>query len=288
MTPPLDYLALGHITLDRQPDGTVLPGGTVLFAALQAARLGSRAGIITIGRPADLEEALAPYRAELAIDLRPAPATTVFTNVGTGAARRQTVHSWAGPLDLADLPPLSSMRIVHLAPVARELDLAALPVLPEGCFLGATPQGWLRRWGADGRVLEDRLRLPAALAARLGALVLSETEARLADEAIGAVRAEGGLVAITHGAAGCTLLGPEGGCDVPAQPVPVVDDTGAGDVFAAALFVALADGREPVAAARFAHAAAGLSIGGRGVTAIATREEIERALPPPDPLAEPP
>ena len=38
------------------------------------------------------------------------------------------------------------------------------------------------------------------------------------------------------------------------------------------------EGRSPVAAARFANAAAGLSIGGPGVTAIASREVIERAM----------
>ncbi len=276
MTPPLDYLALGHVTLDRQPDGTMLPGGTVLFAALQAARLGLRAGIVTAGRPDDLDAALAPYRAEVAIDLRPAPATTVFVNEGVGAARRQTVNGWAGPLGLTTALPAA--RIIHLAPVARELDLDALPAFPDGAFVAATPQGWLRRWDADGRVSEERLALPAALAARLDALVVSEHEAALVAETIAAVRAGGGLVTVTHGARGCTLLGPGRPRDVPAFPCPLVDDTGAGDVFSAALFVALAEGREPVAAARFAHAAAGLSIGGRGVSAIAAREAIERVL----------
>ena len=56
----LDYLALGHVTLDRQADGGYLPGGTVLFSTVQAARLGLRAGIITAGRPEDLEGPLAP------------------------------------------------------------------------------------------------------------------------------------------------------------------------------------------------------------------------------------
>jgi sugar/nucleoside kinase (ribokinase family) len=248
VTASLDYLAIGHVTLDRQPDGTALPGGTVLFAALQAARLGLRAGILTGGRPEDLDAALAPYRAEAAIDLRPAPATTTFTNVGVGAARRQTVHGWAGPLALP--PALPPARIVHLAPVARELDLAAPPPCPAGVLLGVTPQGWLRRWGADGRVTEHPLRLPEALVARLDALALSETEAPLAGAAIAAIRARGGLVAVTRGLAGCTLLGPAWERDVPALDVPLVDDTGAGDIFAAAWFVALAEGREPVAAAR--------------------------------------
>src|SRR3954452_4625998 len=140
----LDYLALGHVTLDRQADGSYLPGGTVLFSTVQAARLGLRAGIITAGRPEDLDGLLAPFREEVAIDLRPSDGTTIMVNVGFGAARRQTVPGWARPLDLTGLRP--DARIVHLGPVARELDLDSLPTFAPGIFVGATPQGWLRRW----------------------------------------------------------------------------------------------------------------------------------------------
>lgn len=276
MSEPLDYLALGHVTLDRQPDGGVLPGGTVLFAAVQAARLGLRAGMITAGNPAALAGPLAPYREMLAIELRPADETTIFTNVGVGAARLQTVGGWARPLDLADLAV--GARIVHLGPVARELDPARLPPFPPGTLVGATPQGWLRRWADGGRVTLHPLHLPASLLARLDALILSETEAPLAETAIAAVRATGGIVAITRDDAGCTLLDRDGARDVPTRAYPLVDDTGAGDIFAAAFLVALAEGRSRVGAAEFANAAAGLSIGGRGVSGIAGRAEVERAM----------
>lgn len=274
----LDYLAVGHVTLDRQPDGSALPGGTVLFATLQAARLGLRAGIVSVGLAADLDAALAPYREEVTIALAPAAATTTFINVGLGAARRQTVPAWAGPLSGDALP---AARIVHLAPVAREIEAAHFPALPADGFLGATPQGWLRRWGPDGHVEAVPLDLPARLFARLDALVLSEHEQPLATGAAAAVLAHGGLVAVTRGELGCVLLGvagQEAGVAVHALRCPVVDDTGAGDVFAAAFFVALHEGQPPVVAAQFANAAAGLSLNGHGVTATAGRGEIERAV----------
>lgn len=282
METPLDYLALGHVTLDRQPDGSTLPGGTVLFAALQAARLGLRAGIVTAGRPADLDAALAPYRAELSIALRPAPETTVFSNVGVGTARRQTIHSWAGPVDRValPLPPLGPRAIVHLGPVAYELDPSWSPGALGDAFVGVTPQGWLRRREADGTVRGKRLWLPEPYPACHDAVILSETEERLAGELVEIVR-RAGIVAITRGARGCTLLDAAGPRDIRALPLPpeaIVDDTGAGDVFAAAFLVALREGQGPDAAARFAHVAAALSIGGRGVVAIAGREAIERVL----------
>ena len=272
----LDYLAVGHLTLDHQPDGSYLPGGTALFSSVQAARLGLRAGIVTAGRPADFAALLAPFRQELTIELHPATHSTIFINVGVGAARRQTLSDWAEPLALAR--PLPPARIIHLGPVARELDLDRLPAFPPAAFVGATPQGWLRRWDAAGRVSEVDLELPAPLTARLNALVLSETEAQRAPGVIAAVRAGGGLVAITRDAEGCTILDRDSASDVPTADYPFVDDTGAGDIFATGFFVALAAGRPPRDAAAFANVAAGLSLAGRGPAAIVGREAIEAAL----------
>ncbi|HEY8597924.1 MAG TPA: PfkB family carbohydrate kinase [Thermomicrobiales bacterium] len=272
----LDYLALGHVTLDRQADGGYLPGGTVLFSSVQAARLGLHAGIVTTGRPTALDGPLTPFRSEVAIELHPAAATTIFVNVGVGAARRQTLPEWAGPLDLTGTLPAA--RIVHLGPVARELDPARLPTFAPGVFVGATPQGWLRRWDTEGHVTETELFLPPALTARLDALVLSETEARRAEGVIAAVHAAGGLVVITRDAAGCTILDRTGERQIGTHDYPFVDDTGAGDIFAAAFFVALGEGQSPARAAAFANAAAGLSLAGRGPAAIVNRATIEDAL----------
>ena len=65
---------------------------------------------------------------------------------------------------------------------------------------------------------------------------------------------------------------------VSACQAEIVDPTGAGDVFAAALFVRYTETGDLVASARFAHAAAARSIEGRGTSAIPGREAIERKL----------
>ena len=41
-----EYVAIGHMTIDRTPSGNVL-GGSVLYAALTAARYGLRSAIFT-------------------------------------------------------------------------------------------------------------------------------------------------------------------------------------------------------------------------------------------------
>ncbi|MCW3026423.1 MAG: hypothetical protein JWM29_1855, partial [Solirubrobacterales bacterium] len=60
-----DYTTLGHVTIDIFADGSRQPGGTAFYSALQAARLGRRARIVTRGRPSELKELLEPYLAEL-------------------------------------------------------------------------------------------------------------------------------------------------------------------------------------------------------------------------------
>lgn len=77
-----------------------------------------------------------------------------------------------------------------------------------------------------------------------------------------------GVLAITLGERGAALVG-TGGPEwtvIPAlPPLQVVDTTGAGDAFNAALAVALAEGQDPQAATRFANAAGSCAVARRGV-----------------------
>ncbi len=68
-----------------------------------------------------------------------------------------------------------------------------------------------------------------------------------------------GAALVTLGERGCLCVTPDGAERVPGFPVPnVVDTTGAGDAFNAALAVALSEGAALTDAARFANAAAAL------------------------------
>ncbi|HEY3753192.1 MAG TPA: PfkB family carbohydrate kinase [Pseudonocardiaceae bacterium] len=72
------------------------------------------------------------------------------------------------------------------------------------------------------------------------------------------------LVALSVGDAGNVFVWPEGEVVVPLADVEVVDTTGAGDAFTAALTLALLRGAEPDAAAHAATAAAAATIGHAG------------------------
>jgi 1D-myo-inositol 3-kinase len=288
-----DYTTVGHVTVDVLADGSLRPGGSAFYSALQAARLGLRTLILTQGSPEEIERLIAPYRDELELQVLPAPATTTLaTSVqpatspsGLGEQRTQRVLAWAG--EIAEVTVDTA--ILHLAPVARET-----PRVWSGRtgFVGLTPQGLARAWeqdehggmlsANDGKHREMRSARAdrGALAGVCDALVLSEQERASCAELISAAAEVGAVVAVTAGAQPTAILTPDGGearVAVPAIEHPR-DDLGAGDVFAAAFFVALAEGQPPVRAAAFATAAAAVRVSGIGAGAIGDRRAVEQRL----------
>jgi sugar/nucleoside kinase (ribokinase family) len=277
-----DYLVIGQIVCDIQPDGSGVLGGTALYSGLTAARLGARVGVLTRGRYGERiggvdVPSLAPYSDQLTIITQDASTPTFFVNEYVGNRRTQTIRAWAGPIDLRGLPPhWANARVIHLGPVAREIDTHQALSLSPG-FLGITPQGWMREWPMErgGRVRHVSLRLPPELLARTDTIVVSDEEiaqARPVVEWVGARR----IGVVTLGPNGCKLLYAGHRAELPGYPVRTVDLTGAGDVFAAAFFRKASDPRvSPVTAGRFANLVAALSLRGSGPDCVPPLAEIE-------------
>lgn len=278
-----EYLVVGHIAVDLLPDGSPILGGTALYAALTAARFGLRTAVITRGNFTkhgnDITDALHRFAEDIEIIVQSSQQPTVFTNTSTAGRRVQTIHSWAGRIDLTGIPASwRSATIVHLAPIAQEIEARqAGRLTPE--FLGVTPQGWMRHWPPShhGTVTLGPLRLPTEVLSRVDAMVLNDEEQALARDQIEAVAARG-LVAITRGSLPAQIFDRGRMIEVPSFPSRSVDDTGAGDVFAAALFVMRAEHESILAAGRMAAAAAGLRIRRQGPDAVPTRDEVEEFL----------
>jgi len=274
-----DYITVGHVTVDVLEDGSRHPGGTALYAALQAARLGLRTLILTRGVPAEIEAMLEPWAAELELRVQPAPETTTLATSWVGVERSQRLLAWAGPIELEGSP--LSCAILHLAPVASELPER----WPEGGrLLGLTPQGLARSHPRAGGEVQAAVPSAGALgqADRADVVVIARQEWRDCAELIERARAAGALIAVTDGDRPTTILAP--GYEPIELPVHMLErpaeDLGAGDVYAAALFTALAEGRSPSRAGALANVAAALRMSGRGPGAIAGRAEIEALLPP--------
>jgi sugar/nucleoside kinase (ribokinase family) len=283
-----DYLAVGHVTVDVVADGATRVGGTAFYSALQAARLGRRAAIVTRGRADEIAAALGPYRSEVALYVEPAPHTTTLATSGLGDSRSQRMLAWAGPISdglLAGLAAAaqdgSASTILHLAPVAGELDgawLAADPPYPG--FVGLTPQGLLRRWRE--RAGEVTLAGPGeepVVARRCEAIVLSDVERSSCTTMIDAATRSGTRVAVTAGTRPTRLIHDGEEVELPPSEITQpVDDLGAGDVFAAAFFVSLSRGEAPLRAAELASAAAAVRVRGVGAQALGDAGAIEARL----------
>jgi sugar/nucleoside kinase (ribokinase family) len=277
-----DYVAIGHMTIDRTPAGDML-GGSVLYAALTAARYGLRAAILTRANLAalssTLREQLDAIAGEVEIVTQASDGITTFTNTDVAGRRSQTIHDWGGEIDLSGLPPLwRSAPAIHIAPVAQEIDPRQVNRLSPQ-LLGCTPQGWMRRWHEDrlGPVRQSQLRLPPHLISRIDALVVSAEEYANARDVVVEV-GQRGLSVVTRGVQGASLIDRGREADVPAYRTRVVDTAGAGDAFAAGLFAARSARESVTAAARYAAAAAALTIQGVGLSAVPTRVEVEALI----------
>ncbi|MBE2183733.1 MAG: hypothetical protein IAE89_09940 [Anaerolineae bacterium] len=235
MTAPPDFLLIGHFTADLTPEGRIA-GGTVSYAVRTAAAFGLRVAILTssvVDEPLLAE--LTPYAEVISL---PAEQTTTYENIYTPAGRVQYVRGVAAPITAADIPDsFKKARLVHFAPIAGELDPRIAFEFPDAWKL-LTLQGWLRRWDQDGRVHFRRFDQPEAITA-IGTVVFSEEDiveapdieheyAHLVDHLV-VTRAERGGT-YYQGGVPETYLTPQ---------VALINQTGAGDVFASALLASL-------------------------------------------------
>ena len=155
-------------------------------------------------------------------------------------------------------------RGVHLAPSRPEVMQAMLDRFGTGPVITADP-GW--------QLAALPLDAIAPILARLDAFLPSEVEVRALvpgaglGEALAVLgRLTPGAVAVKLGPRGVLVLDRSTGAPVavPAQVVPTVDPTGAGDAFSGGFLAGLVETRDPVAAARFGAMSAAQTVASFG------------------------
>jgi sugar/nucleoside kinase (ribokinase family) len=270
---PVDYLVVGHVAADITPTGLQL-GGTVSYSALTARALGVRVGIVTSSGEG------APLGALDGIPFVNVPAehSTTFENVKTSNGRRQTLHHQAAPILLDHIPQVwRSAPIIHLAPIAREVDSSLAGKL-SGSLLGITPQGWMRKWDENGQVAACAWENSDQSLRHAGAVVMSVEDVNRDLELVEEMAHKTRILCLTEGEAGAVLHWNGDRRRFRPPVVDEVDGTGAGDIFAAAFFVRLYHTRDPWEAARFATQLAARSVTRTGLNGIPTSREIEECL----------
>ncbi len=263
----IDYLAIGHVCYDLVPEGKVI-GGPAAYSSRTAQALGCQTAVLTsTASDYNLHTALP----NIQIHSIPSANTTTFENVYTLQGRIQTVHAVASTLLTTHLPKSwNRARIVHLAPIANEVDPKFIH-LCSNSLMGLSPQGWLRRWQEDGRVYAREWPVAQQILPLASAVILS-TEDLLDDQMLTQYRQWSKLLVLTQGEKGCTVFMGDEMRHIPAPKVNAHELTGAGDVFAAAYLLRLYQtAGNPWEAARFAN-----EIAAQSVTAVDLDAKIQR------------
>ena len=270
---PIDYLVIGHVTQDITPNGPLL-GGTAAYSALTAKALGLRVGIVTACESSlPLDEL-----AGIAISALDSDVTTTFENILTPDGRIQYIHQRAPVLDASLIPETwRSTPIVHFGPVDQEVDTNLMRIFPDS-FIGMTLQGYFRGWNKDKRVHFSEWPEVSYVLEKVSAAVLSiediEQDENRIEEMMSSIRA----LAVTEGPAGARVYwnGELRRFNPPKEKV--VDEVGAGDIFATAFFVRFHSTHDAWEAARFATLLAANSVTRPGLKGIPTPAEVQASL----------
>ena len=268
--PAPDYLIFGHITQDLVEDGTRL-GGTAFFSSILARRLGLDVALVT-SYDADLDlEALDGIQ----IINQKGQGTTTFKNIYGAAGRTQYLVDRAKSLDPSLIPEnYRRAKIVHLAPVAREIGLKVGRKFPNSS-VAYSLQGWLRDWDGAGLVHPAPLPELDQDGTLDGTAFLSIEDLGFDMSGLDSIRGLFPDLVLTTGKLGAELYTKNEMLLIPTEPAREVDPTGAGDIFAAAFIIARSIlGKSLHDSARFANALAGISITRPGKDGIPTVEEI--------------
>jgi hypothetical protein len=251
---PVDYLMIGHLTVDLTSAGPQL-GGTSTYASLTALALGLRVGIVTSWGS---EVQLGPMR-QIPIVSFPTEASSTFENIYSPEGRVQYIRHVAPTLNLNLIPdPWKNAPIVHLGPVAQEVEPSLVRHFPTA-LIGLTPQGWLRSWNSKGKVATTEWPEATFVLQHAGATVISIEDVDGDESRIEEMASSSRVLAVTEADQGVGLYWH-------------------GDIFAAAFFTRLYTTRDPWEAARFATILAACSVTRPGLAGIPTAEEIQESM----------
>lgn len=263
-------LIVGGLTIDRFPDGSLAPGGSVLHAGLAAVAEGSRPTVVTVaGDEPTALEGLTRLEGFGALRRQRSSATTTYRHEEVDGRRVLFYEAAAEPIRAPAPGGGPRADVALFAPIADELAADVVDAFRRSTAATTTVlliQGWLRRLRIGEPVVPLSLdELSDAVWATFGAAdaIVVSTEDLATDDADPFLQAAalrhrlgpGPILLLTLGAEGYLLDDPAADrvvASVPRRVVFGVPAVGAGDTFGAALALHLAAADDPARAAEAA------------------------------------
>jgi sugar/nucleoside kinase (ribokinase family) len=288
MAGALDLVVVGAASRDVAADDPRgwRPGGAAAYCSLTAARLGLKVGVL-LGLDAEAIEGAGPELEMLAaagavVSIVPLDHGPVFENIERDGHRRQRWLSKSDTVPPAALPAeWRDTAAWLLVPVAGELGEEWASTVPAGAAVGVGWQGMLRRFAAGGWVERVAPR-PSPLLAAAGLVVASvdDFDRRARFDVLRPLAPRADIVLTAGEGGGMALCGARLVRYHSPKPDELVDATGAGDVFLAALMAAwlLTGDVATPATLGFAAAAGSCAVEGEGLAGVPTRSQVVARL----------
>ena len=292
---PADIVVVGHLCIDsiilpnRQVPCTIL-GGSAAYVSLSARHLGADVSIISkVG--GDFPKAYLWWLSQEGIDVANVHVvedrkTTRFELKYSDDLSTRTLRliSKAPPITVEDTQSSLKTKVIHLAPIANEIEYEAAEKLKRCSeILSLDPQGLIRAFKDEGVVTHEKLEDKRVL--ELADIYKSSKEEIEAvtgfldlHAAIRAVHDFGvETVIVTLGGKGAVLSIEGTVYEIPAYtPTKIVDPTGAGDAFIGGFIAEYIRGKEVLWCACVGSAAASTVVEGIGPTLVGDGDEIRR------------
>jgi len=254
----MDYLAVGHVCMDKIETGFVL-GGSASYCCLYAHALGLQSEMITsYGKDFLFEESLK----NISITNYSASQTTIFQNIYAGEQRTQFLLGKANDLFIDNqLISKKTSKIIHLCPLADELFFKEKIETEQ--LVCMTIQGWLRARDQSQKVTFKMMDFEVLQNADI--VVLSTEDLPDISSHLPVILEKSDIVVVTDGSNGATCFRTGNSLHLPAYSTDVVDPTGAGDIFALGFFISFSQEENIHQAMIAGHALASLCVQRHGV-----------------------
>jgi len=270
----IDYLAIGHISLDMNKNGKTAIGGTVSYSGLTAQQMGVRVGIVTSGNfdkpPVELTG--------IQTCIHKSAHNTIFENIISTEGRIQYLHNKASDITEEMIPvEWKSTPIIHLGPLINEMEPELCLAFPDA-LVALTPQGWMRGVNGENKITRIPWEINQSVLQTVDCIIFSTEDVNYNEAIIDSLIPECKILVVTESSTGARVYWNGNLKYFRAPKQSEIDPTGAGDIFASSFLIRYHETNDPWIAGKFATQIASNSVKRRGLNSIPTQKEIQKAL----------